>query len=287
LFAKRIRIFNSPDPARPGSSAGVAFVLNKELLDTSTAACATLIPGRALKLTLKWHGEESITLINAYGPNRPADHPPFWAELTTKLNLHLQRTRQTHIDFLLGDFNLTEDALDRAPPRPEPQYAVAALREFRQRYSLQDAWRHNHQTTRLYTYRSHGGNGYARSRLDRIYTADRQAANVFEWSHCELRDVTDHTLVTVRFAPLDAPYQGKGRWTMPLHILHDQRLIDILMDKGLHMQEIIKESPGIRTHHHNPQSLWLNLKKDMINTIKHYARSQMSRTTARISALES
>ena len=52
LFTCRLAIYNSPDPDNPTGSAGVAFVINKEKVDTSRITMTTLIQGRAIFLSV-------------------------------------------------------------------------------------------------------------------------------------------------------------------------------------------------------------------------------------------
>jgi exonuclease III len=61
-------------------SAGVAFVLNKELISINKLETHELIKGRAITLTINWK-EQTTTLINVYAPNRRQDHQDFWEEI--------------------------------------------------------------------------------------------------------------------------------------------------------------------------------------------------------------
>lgn len=53
LYSKRLKVINSADPFRPGNSAGVAFVINKEILNIDDLETTEIIPGRALALRIK------------------------------------------------------------------------------------------------------------------------------------------------------------------------------------------------------------------------------------------
>jgi hypothetical protein len=55
---------------------------------------------------------------------------------------------------MLGDFNITEDPIDRAPHRPDDLVAMAALRDLRIAWNLQDTWRLLNPNTCAYTYRA-------------------------------------------------------------------------------------------------------------------------------------
>ena len=73
--------------------------------------------------------------MNIYAPTDLRAQPEFWKELEEqwdRLNLPVPT-------FMLGDFNLTEDLLDRAPTRPDYEPAVSTLRDCRQALNVQDA----------------------------------------------------------------------------------------------------------------------------------------------------
>ncbi|KAG2739444.1 hypothetical protein P692DRAFT_20681500, partial [Suillus brevipes Sb2] len=57
-----------------------------------------------------------------------------------KIDEKWQENNLPHPDFMLGDFNLTEDPLDRAPAKLDNENAISALRELRQKLNLQDTW---------------------------------------------------------------------------------------------------------------------------------------------------
>ena len=69
-----------------------------------------LILGRAITLTTKWHQNKTITLTNIYIPNNHMEHSSFWEKIQTKLDhANLQ------LDILMGDFNIVNNPIDRAP----------------------------------------------------------------------------------------------------------------------------------------------------------------------------
>jgi hypothetical protein len=47
---------------------------------------------------------------------------------------------------------------------------------------------------------------------------------------------TDHMMVSVRFAPKDAPQMGKERWTLLLSLLNNKKLLEKLAKQGTILQ---------------------------------------------------
>ena len=190
LFAKRIQLLNSSDLNNPTASAGIAFVLNKELVDIKWTKISTLIPGRAALLTISWQHDEPIHIINIYAPSNLSDHPAFWKQLE-------ERWRELNLPtphFTVGDFNVTEDSIDRAPNHADQAAATNALRECRNALNVQDTWRMEHPNDRLFTYISANN---TMSRLDRIYTQADLPQLLFYWTTETSQVPTDHKLVMV------------------------------------------------------------------------------------------
>ncbi|KAA1469621.1 DNase I-like protein, partial [Dentipellis sp. KUC8613] len=281
LYSKRLRVFSTADPTRPATSSSVAFVLNKSLLNTSLCTTAVLIPGRALFLSLKWHNHESLHFLNVYAPVETPQQPDFWNCLVEKwAALHLPKP-----DFLLGDFNLTEDALDRAPVCIDPVVATDSLRNAHIRLGVQDYWRHTFPDTRLFTYTSPFHQHFSQSRLDRIYTSDRVSPTVYEWNCLNSSVPTDHHLITVRYALPNSPQTGSGRWTLPLYLLNNTDLLSIINKKGLHYMAQMDRAINDRTPLNNPQTLWSALKNDIIAAAKPLSRAAAGKINSRINCL--
>lgn len=150
LFSRRLLVLNSSDPTCSGSSAGIMFILNREIINTTKVQMTILIPGRAAALTIQWHNERMLTILNVYTPNNMGKHPDFWNTITRKwreLCLH-------DPDFMLGDFNLTEDLLDGAPAKFDNENAIEVLRNIRSTLNLQDTWCLTFPHQKLFTHSS-------------------------------------------------------------------------------------------------------------------------------------
>jgi exonuclease III len=150
LYSQRLKIINSRDPHCPGNSVGVAFIINKEIFNPEDLTTTEIIPGRVLVIRTKWHNNTNLTIANIYAPNTHSQHEEFWNLIMRTW----QEKRLLNPDFIMGDFNITEDALDRAPARPENEQALDALRDLRFQLDVQDTWRMNHPSSRLFTFYS-------------------------------------------------------------------------------------------------------------------------------------
>ena len=232
-FQKSFDLHYSADLTNPRATAGVAILINKALIAPKKVKVVALIPGRAIVLTIEWSETEKTSILNIYAPVDRPSQPGFWN--------HIERRRtRAHLPrpyFVLGDFNLTEDLIDRSPPHLDDQAAADSLRRIKHLWEIQDHWRHTYPNERCFTYRAPQNDGWTQSRLDRIYAARRHAPNLIKWEACPTATPTDHWMVSVKFTPKDAPDIGNGRWTWPLQSLNDKDLIKKVVKRGMTLQE--------------------------------------------------
>ncbi|TFY76705.1 hypothetical protein EWM64_g7308 [Hericium alpestre] len=282
FFRKQLLIHNSPDTDRLGASADIAFVLNKDIINTNDLTIMDLIPGQATMLTIQWHDSSRISVLNIYTPNDAKAHPKFWLDIETA---HAA-TFLPQPNFLLGDFNLVEDAIDRAPAHVDDKATVKALVDFRTPLHLQDTWRHTHPDTKLFTFRGHHGSNYTKSRIDRIYTTALQAENVFEWDSGHSSVPTDHSIISVRYAPHDAPKAGKGRWTMPIYITHNEKFMRQIAGHGKTLAHDLDNAVGQCTDAMNPQILWAKFKDKLKQVIRDHTHQDLGKMQMKINQLQ-
>ena len=132
-----MNIITSADPNNPRTKAGVAFVINKALITPNKIVTHELSPGRALTIEICWLESETTRLVNIYAPNDRATHLQFWNEINAKR----RSKRMPKPDFVLGDFNVTEEQIDRSPACLDDPNAIEALRDLRHAWEIHDAWR--------------------------------------------------------------------------------------------------------------------------------------------------
>ncbi|KAF5388409.1 hypothetical protein D9615_000307 [Tricholomella constricta] len=219
LFSKRMKTFISKDPENPTGKAGVAIVLNRKISNVSGAKITEILPGRALLIQTNWHRAETISVLAVYAPNltRPGENANFWKTLREYFTTH----PRLKVDVLTGDLNMVEDMLDRLPAHNDPQDAVEELHELRNLLDLVDGWRTTFPTTKAYSFLQDAT--ASQSRIDRIYVSPVVLQQAREWKIAP-SDVpgADHKLVSVTVAHQEAPWVGKGRWSIPHHILKDK-----------------------------------------------------------------
>ncbi|KAF9446287.1 hypothetical protein P691DRAFT_673926 [Macrolepiota fuliginosa MF-IS2] len=110
-FHHRLKVISSIDPKHPNTK-GVAIVLNSCLTTTQRITARTLIPGRALLAEIPWHGTETLTILTIYAPNNTNKNCSFWVTLQ-----EMWENNTTNLpwpDIMTGNFNLTEDPIDRS-----------------------------------------------------------------------------------------------------------------------------------------------------------------------------
>jgi hypothetical protein len=165
--------------------------------------------------------------------------------------------------------------------------AITALRETRHQWGLHDTWRHSHPNQKVFTYRATSNNHPIKSRLDRIYTTPRVARRSFNWQHNATPVPTDHWLTSVKFAPLDAPYIGNGRWTWSIASLQNKKLTQAVIDEGMKLQAAMDTAPEHTDRNTtNPQLLWNKYKEDIKSTAKSNNKETYRGITARMTHLK-
>ncbi|EPT02708.1 hypothetical protein FOMPIDRAFT_1029037 [Fomitopsis schrenkii] len=276
MFGKRVRVFNSPDPDNAMGTRGVAFALNRELVDVSAVTVHVLVPGRAILIKTKWHNDTQITALNVYAPNDQPSNEAFWSTLSQAFDgASLPRP-----DVMLGDFNLTEEAIDRLPMKDSPSSTLEQLQGITRKLRLYDGWHLTEPSTCEYTFPQRSS--ATRSRLDRIYVTHALLNRSYDWTIASTTIPTDHRLVSVQVTAAGAPHIGKGCWTMPTTILADQEFIKQVIKLGEQAQIEAEalNTRQTRTEDKNAQ-LTLRMFKD---SVKQLARDVLKTKTPKLKA---
>ena len=283
-FGRRLEIITSQHPDNPRATAGVAFIINKALINPREYTLYELQPGRAAALKIKWLEDEEMLILNVYAPNAREDNAAFWQTVDIQRRSLSLRCP----DFMLGDFNVTEDKIDRAPAHDDDRNATDALRNLRHILNLQDLWRNTFPTERNFTYRANTDSGQIQSRLDRIYTANTINNQILEWKTIISAVPTDHSLVLAKYSPKNAPLVGKGRWTWRPHALSHPPLMHQVEERSRLLRSELQKLQDLNTPRdiENPQTLWKKFKEDIKGLAKNLTGKSHHKITTKIKLLK-
>ncbi|KAJ7577140.1 Endonuclease/exonuclease/phosphatase, partial [Mycena floridula] len=262
FYGDRMQVYSTLDPEHP-NSAGMAIVLNKDLTNIEGVKVWYLIPGRAMMVTIPWHGTETITILAVYPPNDTmTNNAAFWREL---IEIFIESDIPIP-NFILGDMNVTEDKIDRLPECEDDTNASVAHAAFKTLLGMQDGWRKENEGVKEFTHTHMGENYISLSRLDRIYVSQQWRKRCRNWTISDaFAGITDHKMVTVQFATEVKTYQGQGRYMMQKFSPKNPKFMDQIVEIGLKLQKAIE-----CTEDNNPadaisQMLFENFKDETIN----------------------
>lgn len=69
LFGKRLKIVILEFPEHPTQRGGVAFVMNRSLVNVENMSLTEIVPGREALLKMTQHKNKKIFLLAIYAPN--------------------------------------------------------------------------------------------------------------------------------------------------------------------------------------------------------------------------
>ena len=278
LFGNRLSLLHSPDPTTR-NARGVAIVVNKQMINTRDIKTKTIIPGRAILATIPWHETQWINILAVYAPNTPRENREFW----TNIKSATEESQSLRPDVMLGDFNVTEDALDRLPSKQDDENTTSALRELRLRHNLVDGWRRANPNTKGYTWTRESDG--TQSRIDRIYLQEDFFADCKDWEISIPPFPTDHDIVSARITTPSAPEIGRGRWAIPPRLFKNKFIRSEIQKLGAELEGKIK-APYTRTETHNPQ-VWLReFKSKVLEVARSYEKKTQPMIKVKIAKLQ-
>ncbi|KAI0731181.1 Endonuclease/exonuclease/phosphatase, partial [Earliella scabrosa] len=279
LFAATMKIFGSADPQNATGARGVAFAINKRLLDPDMVKSKTLIQGRAMEIEFMWSSSRSMKLLNVYAPNEARENAAFWNEIKQQ---YTNRDNQTPT-VMMGDFNMVEAPADRLPARRDADDQVDALGALKRHLDLVDGLRQRDPTTRIFTYMQTATG--SQSRIDRIYVKREIMRSTAEWRTDAPGIRTDHQLVSTSIANYGAPHTGEGRWTIPNALLTDKKFLEQMKSLGLNAQEDL-DNLGERTERYNVQRTYQRFKDKLTDVARCRAKECIPKLKREINALK-
>ncbi|KAH6914282.1 Endonuclease/exonuclease/phosphatase [Coprinopsis sp. MPI-PUGE-AT-0042] len=289
-FAGRMKIYNTSED-NTTNARGVAIVVDHNLTKSGPIVIRKIVPGRALTTTIPWkNGREKLTFLAVYAPNERDQNAQFWS----KLSGHFDQDEEIapRPDFMMGDFNLTEDDIDRLPPRPDSEEAVEAIQILKQKLEMVDGWRMENPDKIMYSWArptnqpENENEVSSKSRIDRVYISRSRLPMSCDWKYSSHPVRSDHDLVSAVYYDLESPYIGKGRWAIPAFLLNDSPFIREVSQIGKVALERAQEVvAATRTESTNPQSIWKEYKDKIRSLAKERSRREMPTTEARLEEL--
>ncbi|KAF5380150.1 hypothetical protein D9615_006149 [Tricholomella constricta] len=279
MFEKRLLIINSSLHRRT-NAAGVAIILNKQWTAWNETHHWEIVPGQALLVQIPWKNsrESTRTILAIYAPNDPAENRELWITLQRAF----RNNRLPNPNFMIGDFNIIEDALDRIPAHEGDASAVEELRTLKNQLNLIDGWRTENGEEKAYSYLQ--STTFSQSRIDRIYINPELYPSTREWEISHEVSLSDHNLVSVQYFDSGAPKIGRGRWSIPQYATDDEEFIKNL--KPLLAQALSPTKPENVPPEPNSQQRLKTLKTAIKAHAKKYVSEKVPESKKKIAAKE-
>ncbi|KAJ7599536.1 Endonuclease/exonuclease/phosphatase, partial [Mycena floridula] len=249
------------------SSCGVAMVFNRNLTNVEGIECYEVIPGRALLLVHPWHGSEVETILAVYAPTKKPANGLFWDEILAiwkKYKLPIPTK-------ILGDENVTLAPIDTLPHtmKRESKSSRESLQNLLEHFELNDGWRDKHLNEKDYTFITKS----RQSRIDRIYSSSDTMKQCRNWTIDDCAgSLSDHRMVSVEVYSPNAPYKGKGRYTMRPFSMDNEGFLQEAERIGIEAQMTVTNwSPSIENKR-LPQAAWKTAKDQWKETERDRAK---------------
>ncbi|PPQ78110.1 hypothetical protein CVT24_006387 [Panaeolus cyanescens] len=253
------------------NAAGVAFVLNNDLVKPKEIVHTELIVGRAARLRVCLEDDFGLDMINVYSPNEAARKKDFYKELKGKLCNQVDMSEP----ILMGDFNVVMEEIDRSPMHGDQADVVQELEGLLGQHRWIDGWREHNKDKLDYTYYQKGS--ASMSRIDRIYTNKDLATYAFNWGIIDSADLSDHLIMSVEIMKKFMPFIGKGTWKLGTSLLEDRRYMNIVRGLLREAEKDIKELRAVNEV--GIQKRWNTLKRDVRSETQEYQREKRRELT--------
>ncbi|KAJ7924256.1 Endonuclease/exonuclease/phosphatase, partial [Mycena leptocephala] len=284
LFGRRLELIFSEDPISPNAK-GLAFVVNKDLLNTDNMQTWEIVPGWAMLLQLHTHKNKTLVVLGVYAPNAPTENAAFWKSLRE----FFEKSTTPKPDIMAGDTNIVAEAIYRLPSHTDLEAATTELDLLLTSLRLVDGWRKTYPNTRAYTYTltRHAGGG-SQSRIDWIYVRSDKYAQTYDWRIQTVGISTDHRMVSARITEEGAPTTGPGRWVWPAHITKDKVLTEFIHERGMAIQDAAHRAANwpVRDPTLNVQTMWANFKAEIGDLARARAKTLIPKAAKEIEKLE-
>ncbi len=197
------------------NSTGVGILFHKDL-HCNILNTIKDTNGRILCLDIEIESVR-LTVCNLYAPNN--DDPDFFKQCIETIDSIENITR-----IIAGDFNLVMDInLDKKGGKPVTHFkAREVLQTYMNDTDLEDIWRLQHPTDRIYTWKRNKPPIFCR--LDMILVSDDIIGNTVK-TNISPGYKSDHSVVSIELDLASQP-RGKGFWKLNTNLLTDMDYIE-------------------------------------------------------------
>ena len=279
MFQDTLHVIASVDPENH-AARGVTMVINKRLLGVRDIDHYELHPGRALLVSIPWHLQDRINILNVYAPNDPTCSAELWERI------HEGIINLPQPDVILGDFNFVEDPLDRLPAHYDNAMTIDNWQSLKSHLHLTDGWRATFPGTLNYTFAQSARQGSHQSHIDRIYIQENMLQFSKEWEIGPPPIQTDHHMVSVRISKQSMPFIGKGRWTLNPALLRDKEIINSIAEEAAKLRASLDRHEKIRTDQDNPQKAFKSFKVKAVAILRNRAKKMIPTAKQKIEKLK-
>ncbi|KAK0494162.1 hypothetical protein EDD18DRAFT_1356108 [Armillaria luteobubalina] len=135
-----MKIHFTENPENPTGKVGVAIVLNKQLTNWHNIQTKVIVPGEALLIKTRWHGDKDIIILGVYAPNVSLSDSKESAEFFSALHDFFVEHPEWWPDYMGGDMNFVEDPIDCLPVCADNEEVCSAFDNLKELLKLQDGW---------------------------------------------------------------------------------------------------------------------------------------------------
>ncbi|KDQ10218.1 hypothetical protein BOTBODRAFT_178419 [Botryobasidium botryosum FD-172 SS1] len=229
-----------------------------------------LIEDRAQWVKIEWKKDNPIEIINTYCPNEPKAK----IEFLEKLRKKIKKNKGIKNPLVMGDFNFTEDDIDRFPMRPDDNKVVKTFTKLKKDLNLVDTWRSINPGKINYTFTQTRPEGTSMSRIDRIYHNKKLESLVTKAKITSSAGISDHKITIATINQADQPYTGHGPWKFRTELFEYKPFVDKAKKLLKKAEKDIKKywetvfnKSNKRIKHirkeNNPQLIWTKTKEDI------------------------
>ena len=110
----------------------------------------------------------------------------------------------------------------------------------------------------------------------------------FNWKIGPTPVPTDHWMVAVKYALKDAPEISKGRWTLPVRALENEKLMQSITEHRIRLQQDLEDIKRRQVDRRlsNPQRLWQDFKREISAIAKAQIKATYYKMNTHIHLLE-